>query len=133
MSATHYIKKCQGCGVVMEQCRCPGPKEERFGFCDACAKNAVMAQPTIPPPMLDSTGHFPGCKTIGCLATRCAEARALSGWRPAVLQPASERDQELADLLRWLRVVNTSDGAPDPYLEQLLSLIETERPHRARG
>ena len=31
MKHGHYIKRCSvdGCGKVLGQCRCPGPKEER--------------------------------------------------------------------------------------------------------
>ncbi len=28
------------------------------------------------------TGHFAGCSTHGCEATRCAEARFVAAWQP---------------------------------------------------
>ena len=33
----HYKEVCQYCGAVIMECRCPGPKEIRYGVCDRCA------------------------------------------------------------------------------------------------
>jgi len=34
---THYKEVCRYCGAIIMQCRCPGPKEIRYGVCDNCA------------------------------------------------------------------------------------------------
>lgn len=44
---------------------------------------------------------------------------------------AEAADDELRALLRWFRETDAADGHPDPALEQLLQVIESERPHRA--
>lgn len=34
----HFIEICRGCGGVIAQCRCPGPKVTKYGFCPECVK-----------------------------------------------------------------------------------------------
>lgn len=34
----HFIKRCTYCGVVISQCRCPGPRKLRRGVCADCFK-----------------------------------------------------------------------------------------------
>lgn len=36
--ANHYIVKCEGCGEVVRQCRCPGPKAVTYETCEECKK-----------------------------------------------------------------------------------------------
>lgn len=37
--STHFVEKCKSCGIVISQCRCPGPKLVKHGLCDACKKS----------------------------------------------------------------------------------------------
>ena len=37
---SHFIEKCKKCKRVISQCRCPGPKEERWSLCTDCEKKA---------------------------------------------------------------------------------------------
>lgn len=32
----HYVKWCFECGDLISQCRCPGPRDVRFGVCSLC-------------------------------------------------------------------------------------------------
>lgn len=35
----HYIVKCEKCGAVIAQCRCPAlDKQIKYSICDACLK-----------------------------------------------------------------------------------------------
>ena len=34
---SHPKEVCRYCGAVIMECRCPGPKEIRYGVCDRCA------------------------------------------------------------------------------------------------
>jgi hypothetical protein len=39
MAGQHFIVKCQHCGTVLAQCRCPAPdKTVSYGRCAICAK-----------------------------------------------------------------------------------------------
>lgn len=49
----HYIERCKYCDAVMGQCRCPGPKETRYGVCSRCAKNIALGVPLYPPAPID--------------------------------------------------------------------------------
>lgn len=40
----HYIKKCSKCEVVISQCRCPGPKAEKWGVCASCYNKRLVRQ-----------------------------------------------------------------------------------------
>ena len=34
---SHFIERCQNCGIVINQCRCPSKdKEERWSLCEDC-------------------------------------------------------------------------------------------------
>lgn len=51
----------------------------------------------------------------------------------ALVAHASEEDirnAELVDLVSWLRAVNNGMDQPDPALDELLTIIETRKPHR---
>lgn len=43
-------------------------------------------------PNLDSSGHFPGCATSGCRATRCADARWMARFNQALTSARGGRD-----------------------------------------
>ena len=38
----HFIERCEFCGTLLRQCRCPGPnKQERQGTCADCERTAL--------------------------------------------------------------------------------------------
>ena len=41
---SHYKELCRCCGKVIMECRCPGPKELRYGVCDKCASGPKKAE-----------------------------------------------------------------------------------------
>lgn len=46
----HFIERCS-CGVVMRQCKCPGPHVERIAD-DACETCRRLKAPSPPPPKM---------------------------------------------------------------------------------
>jgi hypothetical protein len=45
---THYIEKCQYCGIIISQCRCPSnDKTIKYGTCKECKeKEKLCVKPT---------------------------------------------------------------------------------------
>lgn len=66
-------------------------------------------------------------------AERIVRASGYDHCESALIAHASAEDirnQELVDLVSWLRAVNNNGGEPDAALEELLTVIETQKPHR---
>ena len=87
----HFKEVCKGCGVLLSQCRCPGPKETREGLCGSCRAAGITLIPNTPP-----LASFAGASS--------AQARA-------ILRPALGR-RRMVEALEYL-------AAAEPWIREI--------------
>lgn len=141
---SHFIELCRGCGILISQCRCPGPREKRWSVCARCKAEGRDRPATSPADLeqrieeLEQTLHA----TRDFISVRAPEAKTaldridtLTGSKEFLAQRiadakaegAREALMELADLLR--RTNGRRTGRMKLHVDNLAELVE----RRARG